>query len=146
MEELQNITFTHRYWILLLPLFLMAADVITGWIQATINGTWDSTKMRVGLFRKSGELLVIIIAYVIYAAISLPVDVPAFIAGYIIIMEIISVCENLDQAGLPVPRWVTRKLRKVAKEISEGDEEEEAEEEEDPDAKYWDDDDEVVKE
>lgn len=146
MEELQNITFTHRYWILLLPLFLMAADVITGWIQATINGTWDSTKMRVGLFRKSGELLVIIIAYVIYAAISLPVDVPAFIAGYIIIMEIISVCENLDQAGLPVPRWVTRKLRKVAKEISEGDEEEEAEEEEDPDAKYWDDDNEVVKE
>lgn len=146
MEELQSITFTHRYWILLLPLFLMAADVITGWIQATINGTWDSTKMRVGLFRKSGELLVIIIAYVIYAAISLPVDVPAFIAGYIIIMEIISVCENLDQAGLPVPRWVTRKLRKVAKEISEGDEEEEAEEEEDPDAKYWDDDDEVVKE
>lgn len=150
MEELQNITFTHRYWILLLPLFLMAADVITGWIQATINGTWDSTKMRVGLFRKSGELLVIIIAYVIYAAISLPVDVPAFIAGYIIIMEIISVCENLDQAGLPVPRWVTRKLRKVAKEISEGDEEDEekteAEEEEDPDAKYWDDDDEVVKE
>lgn len=146
MEELQNITFTHRYWILLLPLFLMAADVITGWIQATINGTWDSTKMRVGLFRKSGELLVIIIAYVIYAAISLPVDVPAFIAGYIIIMEIISVCENLDQAGLPVPRWVTRKLRKVAKEISEGDEEEEeeakSEEEEDPDAKYWDDDDE----
>lgn len=150
MEELQNITFTHRYWILLLPLFLMAADVITGWIQATINGTWDSTKMRVGLFRKSGELLVIIIAYVIYAAISLPVDVPAFIAGYIIIMEIISVCENLDQAGLPVPRWVTRKLRKVAKEISDGDEEDEeeteAEEEEDPDAKYWDDDDEVVKE
>ena len=150
MEELQSITFTHRYWILLLPLFLMAADVITGWIQATINGTWDSTKMRVGLFRKSGELLVIIIAYVIYAAISLPVDVPAFIAGYIIIMEIISVCENLDQAGLPVPRWVTRKLRKVAKEISDGDEEDEeeteVEEEEDPDAKYWDDDDEVVKE
>ena len=155
MESLQNITFTHRYWILLLPLFLMAADIITGWIQATINDTWDSTKMRVGLFRKSGELLVIVVAYVIDAAISLPFDVPAFIAGYIIIMEIISVCENLDQAGLPVPRWVTRKLRKVAKEISEGDDEEESDEEEieiieddeeDPDAKYWDDDNEVVKE
>lgn len=145
MEALENMTFTHRYWILLLPLVLMAADIITGWLQATINGTWDSTKMRVGLFRKSGELLVIIIAYVIYAAISLPFDVPAFIAGYIIIMELISVCENLDQAGLPVPRWVTRKLRKVAKDIAEDDEETE-EEEEDPDAKYWDDDDEVVKE
>lgn len=137
METLEKITFTQRYWILLLPLFLMAADVVTGWIQATINGTWDSTKMRVGLFRKSGELLVIIIAYVIYAAINLPVDIPAFIAGYIIIMELISVCENLDQAGLPVPHWITRKLRKVAKDLSEPEAAEE-----DPDAKYWDDEDE----
>jgi hypothetical protein len=36
---LNNISFTHRYWVLLLPLILMAADIITGWIQATINGT-----------------------------------------------------------------------------------------------------------
>ena len=130
MEFIREISFTHRYWILFLPLFLMAADVITGWIQATINETWDSTKMRVGLYRKSGEILVIVIAYVIYAAISLPVDMPAFIAGYIIIMEIISVAENLDEAGLPVPRWVTRRLKKVADDLSE---------DEDPDAKYWDD-------
>ena len=131
MDNLQNITFTHRYWVLLLPIFLMAADIITGWIQATINGTWDSTKMRTGLFRKSEELLVIVIAYVIYVAIELPVDVPAFIAGYIIVMEIISVCENLDQAGLPVPAWITKRLRKVADDISAGDDE---------DDKYWDDD------
>ena len=57
MEFIREISFTHRYWILFLPLFLMAADVVTGWIQATINETWDSTKMRVGLYRKSGEIL-----------------------------------------------------------------------------------------
>ena len=131
MENLQNITFTHRYWVLLLPLALMAADVVTGWIQATINGTWDSTKMRTGLFRKSGELLAIVVAFIIYVGLDLPVDVPAFIAGYIIIMELISVCENLDQAGLPVPTWITKRLRKVADDISEGDDE---------DDKYWDDD------
>ena len=130
MEFIREISFTHRYWILFLPLFLMAADVITGWIQATINETWDSTKMRVGLYRKSGEILVIVIAYVVYAAINLPIDMPAFIAGYIIIMEIISVAENLDEAGLPVPRWVTRRLKKVADDLSEDD---------DPEAKYWDD-------
>ena len=130
MEFIREISFTHRYWILFLPLFLMAADVITGWIQATINETWDSTKMRVGLYRKSGEILVIVIAYVVYAAINLPIDMPAFIAGYIIIMEIISVAENLDEAGLPVPRWVTKRLKKVADDLSE---------DEDPDAKYWDD-------
>ena len=128
MEFIKEISFTHRYWILFLPLFLMAADVVTGWIQATINETWDSTKMRVGLYRKSGEILVIVIAYVIYAAINLPVDMPAFIAGYIIIMEIISVSENLDEAGLPVPRWVTRRLRKVADELSEEEDQEKDEE------------------
>lgn len=141
MESIKNIEFTHRYWILLLPLILMAADIVTGWIQATINGTWDSTKMRIGLFRKSGELLVIIIAYVIYAAISLPVDAPAFIAAYIIIMEVISVCENLDQAGLPVPVWITRRLKKVAKDLSEDTPDELEPFDED---NYWLDDDELA--
>lgn len=135
MENItQEITFTHRYWVLLLPLVLMTADIVTGWIQATINNVWDSTKMRTGLFRKSGEMLVIVVAYVISVAISLPVDVPAWIAIYISIMEIISVCENLDQAGIPMPVWITRKLKKVAEDLSNGDDKE------DPNAKYWDDD------
>ena len=141
MESItQEIQFTHRYWVLLLPLILMSADIVTGWIQETINGTWDSTKMRTGLFRKSGEMLVIVIAYVISVAIALPVDIPAWIAIYIIIMEIISVCENLDQAGVPMPVWITRRLKKVAKDLSDGDEDE------DPDAKYWDDEDEFPEE
>lgn len=133
----KEIQFTHRYWVLLLPLILMSADIVTGWIQATINGTWDSTKMRTGLFRKSGEMLVIILAWAISIAINIPVDIAAWIAIYICIMEVISVCENLDQAGVPMPVWITRRLKKVAHDLSDGDEDD------DPDAKYWDDDDEV---
>lgn len=121
MEVLQEISYTHRFWVFLLPLVLMAADVVTGWIQASVNGTWDSTKMRKGLFRKSGELLIIIVAYVIYEAIALPVDVPVFISGYVVIMEILSVLENLDQAGVPVPAWLTRRLKKAADALSEDD-------------------------
>ena len=120
-ETIENITFTHRYWILLLPLILMAADIVTGWIQATINGTWDSTKMRKGLYRKSGELLVIVVTYAVSAAISLPFDAAAFVAGYIIVMEILSVCENLNQAGLPIPTWIVKRLGKVAKDMTEND-------------------------
>jgi toxin secretion/phage lysis holin len=121
MESIKEIAFTHRYWILLLPLILMAADIITGWIQATINGTWDSTKMRKGLYRKSGELLVIVITYAVSVAISLPFDAAAFVAGYIIVMEILSVCENLNQAGLPIPTWIVKRLGKVAKDMTEND-------------------------
>ena len=121
MDVLHEISYTHRFWVFLLPLVLMAADVVTGWIQASVNGTWDSTKMRKGLFRKSGELLIIIVAYVIYEAIALPVDVPVFISGYVVIMEILSVLENLDQAGVPVPAWLTRRLKKAADALSEDD-------------------------
>ena len=121
MEYLDRVTFTHRYWIIVLPLVMMAADIVTGWLQASINGTWDSTKMRKGLFRKSGEILVVLLAYVISLAISLPADIPAFFSIYIIIMEVISVAENLDRAGLPVPRWITKRLNKVAKSLTEDD-------------------------
>lgn len=125
MDFLEKITFTHRYWVIILPLVMMAADVITGWIQASINGTWDSTKMRKGLFRKSGEIMVLLLAYVVHMAIALPVDVPAFFSIYIIIMEVLSVAENLDQAGLPVPHWITKRLKKAAEIMTEGDSEEE---------------------
>ena len=121
MESLEKVSFTAPYWVILLPSILMAADIVTGWIQASINATWDSTKMRKGLFRKSGELVVLLVAYVINAALNLPVDIPGFIAIYISIMEILSVCENLNQAGLPVPTWITRRLGKVAKDLSDDD-------------------------
>ena len=127
MDFLNKITFTHRYWVIVLPLVMMAADVITGWIQASVNGTWDSTKMRKGLFRKSGEIMVLLLAYVVHMAIALPVDVPAFFSIYIIIMEVLSVAENLDQAGLPVPHWITKRLKKAAEIMTEGDPEEEEE-------------------
>lgn len=52
--DLSNFSYSHIYWIFLLPLIGAGADIVTGWIQATINGTWDSTKMRKGLYRKGG--------------------------------------------------------------------------------------------
>lgn len=42
-EITEEIHYSHDYWIFLLPLVLIAADVLSGWIQATINSTWDST-------------------------------------------------------------------------------------------------------
>lgn len=122
MDVLKEISYTHRFWVFLLPLVLIAADVVTGWIQASVNGTWDSTKMRKGLYRKSGELLTILVAYAIQEAVTLPIDVTACISAYVIIMELLSIIENLDQAGIPVPSFVRTKLGKVAKEIDEGEE------------------------
>ena len=66
--DLSDIQFSHLYWLFLLPAIFAAADIITGWLQATINSCWDSTKMRKGLYRKGGEMLVVFRAYIIYIA------------------------------------------------------------------------------
>ena len=127
METMKEIHFTSNVWPLLLQLILMGADVLTGWIQASINGTWDSTKMRKGLFRKSAEIVIIVLAYVVQVAIVLPINIFAFISIYICIMEILSVIENLDQAGLPVPSWITKRLKKAMDTMTEEDPSEEEE-------------------
>lgn len=120
--DFNDISYTHAYWIFLMPLIMAAADIVTGWIQASVNGTWDSTKMRKGLYRKAGELGVVVIAYVTGMAITLPINLAALISFYVVIMEAISVLENLDQAGIPIPHWITEKLGKVAKEMDDGKE------------------------
>lgn len=131
MEVLDKITYTHSYWTLLLPIVMMGADVLTGWIQASVNGTWDSTKMRKGLFRKSGEIIILVLAYVVQIAIALPINIFIFISIYVCIMEVLSVIENLDQAGLPVPSWITRRLKKAMDAMVTGEEEPSAEEKKD---------------
>lgn len=114
-ETLQELSYTHEYWIFLLPVIGAGADIITGWIQATINRTWDSTKMRTGLYRKGGEILVIILAFIAEYAL-VPVaqaHVATFISIYIVLMEAISVMENLDQAGVIIPKFIRFRLGKI---------------------------------
>lgn len=122
METLQQIHFTAPYWVILLPLIAAGADIITGWIQATVNGTWDSTKMRKGLYRKGGEILIVLVAYVVGIAIALPVRLADVTAGYIIIMEGISIVENIDQAGVSIPfvkRWLKKAKDSIDNEFTE---------------------------
>ena len=112
--DLTELQFSHLYWVFLLPAVCAAADIITGWIQATINSCWDSTKMRKGLYRKGGEMLVVFLTYIIYLAVAIPVEIVKGVVIYIVIMELVSVIENLDLAGVPMPTWITHRLKKIA--------------------------------
>ena len=119
---LDTVQYTHQYWIFLLPVLGAMADIITGWIQASINATWDSTKMRKGLFRKGGELLVVVLAFVTEYALQVAAQahVATFLSIYIVIMEALSVLENLDQAGVPIPPIIRDKLGKVKHDMDGG--------------------------
>ena len=120
-EITEEIHYSHDYWIFLLPLVLIASDVVSGWIQATINSTWDSTKMRKGLFRKGGEMLVVVVAWVVGLALPMDINIALFASVYIVIMEALSVLENLDLAGIPMPTWLIKRLKKTAQSMTEGD-------------------------
>ena len=118
-EAIEQLHYSHTYWTFLLPLVLIAADIVSGWIQATINSTWDSTKMRKGLFRKGGEMMVVVIAWIVGIALPLDFNIALFASIYIVIMEALSVLENLDLAGIPMPTWLIKRLKKTAQSMTE---------------------------
>lgn len=117
--DLTTFSYSHIYWIFLLPLIGAGADILTGWIQATVNGTWDSTKMRKGLYRKGGELLIVIVGFVVEQAIPIIAEykLATWISFYIVVMEAVSVLENLNQAGVAFPKRILKKLGKVKEEL-----------------------------
>lgn len=93
-------------WSILLACVMMCADVVVGFIQAAINNQLSSTKMRQGLLHKVLILILIFVCLAIEIGIShtvkLPYDIPTcgVVCGYIIIMELISILENIAR-GYP---------------------------------------------
>jgi toxin secretion/phage lysis holin len=105
-----------------LPIIGAGLDVVTGWIQATINGTWDSTKMKKGLYSKFGEIAVVVFVWMIDVGTNAPFNLLPWFAGYILLGEFVSIMENLDQSGVDI-KFLKRLLKKAKKAVDESDEE-----------------------
>lgn len=88
-------------WGIALACVMMVADVVVGFIVAAINEKLSSTKMRNGLLHKALMLVLIFVCLAIEVSIShtgtLPYEVPTceVVCGYIVVMELISVLENI---------------------------------------------------
>lgn len=93
-------------WSIALACVMTVTDMVVGFIVAIINERLSSTKMRNGLLHKVLMLILIFISLVIEIGVShtgaLPYDVPTceVVCGYIIIMELVSVLENIA-SGYP---------------------------------------------
>jgi toxin secretion/phage lysis holin len=93
-------------WSILLACVMMCADVVVGFIQAAINNQLSSTKMRQGLLHKVLILILIFVCLAIEIGIGhtvkLPYDIPTceVVCGYVIVMELISILENISR-GYP---------------------------------------------
>ena len=121
MDIVYSIHFTNNYWIIALPAIFALSDVITGFIQAQINNCKNSSVMRKGLYRKVGELGVIMLVWVTCIAIQLPIKYPAAVALYVCLMEGLRIMENLQAMGVPIPDFITRKAKDIDEEINHGD-------------------------
>lgn len=118
-EILKNLQFTKDFWIVLLPSILMALDVATGFINAWAKNEIKSSIMRQGLARKFGELTVIAIGQLLFFALGLPKYCVGFISFYIILMELVSILENLDKLGVPIPKFIRKVLNNAEKKIED---------------------------
>ena len=112
---IQSFHFVNGRWVLLLPCFLMVADVLTGLVNAWAKRNIDSSKMRSGLAKKFGEISAIVIAEVCAFALQLPAEISAGISLYICFMELVSNVENLALLGVRVPTHWKDKLDQVNK-------------------------------
>lgn len=106
-------------WAITLACLMMAADVIVGFIQAVINRDVSSTKMRTGLLHKLLIFILIIICLAIEIgirhAVQLPYDVPTceVVCGYVIVMELMSILENIAKGDPGIADTQLFKLFKV---------------------------------
>lgn len=118
-ELVSNLHFTDEVWAIMLPIALMGIDIVTGLVNAWIKGIVDSSKLRKGLAKKFGEMSAILVGELIVLSFGLPIGVADSISIYIIIMELISICENLTEMDVPVPKFIKNALKIVSDNIKE---------------------------
>lgn len=98
-EIINNLNFTSIGWQVVATLIFIVSDIVTGVISALIQKNLDSQKMREGLLRKSLLLIIIVLGFIIEYAFKMPY-VSKVICIYIIVMETISILENMKKAGI----------------------------------------------
>lgn len=122
MEELiTRLQFTKGAWVFIIPISMMAIDYATGLLNAWIKKKIKSSKMREGLAKKFGELCVLGIGSIFSYGFNIPIYILYFMSIYIIVMELISICENLDLLGVHIPKFVKNALNEANETMQNGD-------------------------
>lgn len=128
IRALMSVSFRDDWWILLLPAACIAIDIVTGVANAWIEGNVKSYLLRKGLGKKGGELLAIVLGELLVCGLSVPKELLSALSVYIVFMEVISICENLDKLGVPIP-WFVKKALGAASNLVMGSEKDELSEE-----------------
>jgi len=124
-EFVSQFHFRNELWVLFIPLGLMAIDVLSGIIKAWAHNDFQSAIMRSGLAKKAGEIMILVVGELISFGLMLPGTIMNGVSFYIIFMEIMSILENADELGIPVPKFVKDVINNVDDQLQHGGKEEE---------------------
>ena len=116
---LDKVKFTNEIWVFIIPGVLMAIDILTGSLNAWAKSNFKSFKMREGLVKKCGEITILAIGQLFTVGLVLPTYIMSGISFYIIFMELISICENLQKMGVPIPKFIKKALDDTEKALEE---------------------------
>lgn len=121
-EILTHLQFTSPTWVYALPLTLMGVDILTGLVNACFKEkNFQSSVMRAGLTKKVGEISIIVVAIVCTYGLGIPVAVMKGIVIYIAFMELMSIFENADKMGVPLPFFVKSLVNNIQDSIQNDD-------------------------
>ena len=118
--DLSAFSFKSDFYTITLPMFMMAVDIVTGFLNAWKKKQVKSCVMRTGLAKKMGEICVILIGVALVKGTTAPHYILAGLSFYIILMEAVSVAENLDKLGVPIPKWFKKAIGTLKDTIQNG--------------------------
>lgn len=107
---LEKIHFTSSLWVIAIPIILMTVDIFTGLTNAWIKKEVDSSKLRKGLGKKIGEIATLFVGEIFIVGLNVSTMLVSGISIYLIVMELISICENLEKLGVPIPSFIRKAL------------------------------------
>lgn len=107
---LEKIHFTSSLWVIAIPIILMTVDIFTGLTNAWIKKEVDSSKLRKGLGKKIGEIATLFVGEIFIVGLNVSTMLVGGISIYLIVMELISICENLEKLGVPIPSFIRKAL------------------------------------
>ena len=119
IDIVMNFRFVNEFWTLVTPLCLMGIDTITDTVNAFAKKQFKSKKMRMGLSKKIGEIAILVIGELFSFSLCLPHYIMSCISFYIIMMEFMSIMENIDKMGVPLPRFISDVINNKDDSISE---------------------------
>lgn len=120
ISSLPRMKFASEFVIYLVPLIFMICDIVSGLAKAYVQKNIISHKMRSGIIKKCGEMMIILLTAVVVYSVQWPHQIIAIVSVYMILMEIISIMENLDGIGVPIPKWIEKTINNVATDIDNG--------------------------